>query len=220
MPTGNEDLNAALAQAQRICWDESIGYELNHNFDPDCDCSAFVWRCLHDNGFDVGSSRFSTLNEAQVLTNAGFTQYVWGVDTTTPEHGDIFMYDEGGGANGHTFFIANNVWGYKNGHLGWENCNGVIAQLSQAKIEAAGSHHHPEHGDQDNGLGAHTEVWVHSFANGDPTTGSHTWYIFRWGSSPPVPPPPGPPPGPYPPGHLPYWLIKKIHDRNFTKYKF
>ena len=216
MPTGNEDLNGALASAQRWCWDESIGYHINHNFDPDCDCSAFVWRALHENGFDVGSSRFSTLNEYNVLVNAGFSAYVWGTDTTTAEHGDIFMYDEGGGANGHTFFYAKNVWGYKNGTLDWDQVNGVIAICEQARIEASSSRQTSEPiipGDQDNGLGAHTEVWCHK-CNPDPIgQSSHTWYVFRWGSTPPVPPGPGP----HPPGYLPPWLIKKIHERNFGK---
>ena len=213
MPTGFEDLNGALAQAQRICWDETVGYRIGGNMDPNTDCSGFIWQCLHDNMFDVGASRFDTTTQYAVLVNAGFAPYIWGVDTTTPEHGDIFMYDEGGGANGHTFFYAKNIWGYKNGNLGWENCNGVIAQLSEAKIEASGTHNHPEDGDQDNGLGAHTEVWCHSFAGNDPTYGNHTWYVFRWGTTPPTPPGPGP----YPGGHLPYWVMKKIRDKNFTK---
>ena len=211
MPTGFEDLNGALRSAQQYAWDESIGYHIGGTFNPDTDCSGFVWRCLADNMFDVGTSRFDTTNEAAVLVNAGFTQLRWGVDTNIAEHGDIFMYDEGGGANGHTFFICKNVWGYKNGNLGWENCNGVLAILPIAKIEASGTHNHPEAGDQDNGLGAHTEVWVHSYAGSDPTYGSHQWYVFRWGATPPTPDPPGPTPT----GHLPYWLMKKMHDKNY-----
>lgn len=206
MPTGNENLLGALISALIWCWDESIGYHIGGTFNPDTDCSGFIWRALHENGFDVGASRFDTTTEYNILVNAGFTPYVWGVDINTPQHGDIFMYDEGGGANGHTFFYAENVRGYINGYQGWENCDGTIGVCQRVKIEASGVHDHPEAGDQDNGNGAHTEVWVHSYAGSDPTYGNHTWYVFRWGSTPP---------GPIPPTPTSWnWLLKKIRDKN------
>lgn len=212
MPTGNEDLNGALATAQDMCWDERIGYRIGGTFNPDTDCSGFVWKALHENGFAVGSSRFDTTTEAAILEAAGFTKLVWGQDTSTPEHGDIFMYDEGGGANGHTFFYAKNIWAYKNGDAGWQNCDGVIAVVPEAKVEASGTHNHPENGDQDNGNGAHTEVWAHTYSV--LCSPGHTWYVFRWGATPPTPPTPPPTP-PTPIGNIPVWLLKKIHDRNF-----
>lgn len=212
MPTGNENLLGALIQGLIYCWDESIGYsQITRELNPNVDCSSFIWYCLHNNGFDVGPSPFSTVSMRTWMLNAGFTEYIWGTDINTPQHGDIFMYDEGGGDFGHTFFYAENVRGYINGDQGWRNCNGQIGVCSKVKIEASGVHNHPEDGDQDNGLGAHTEVWVHSFSGNDPTYGDHTWYVFRWGGDPPGPIPPEPP---FPPGHLPAWLIKKLRDRN------
>lgn len=220
MPTGNENLLGALISALIWCWDESIGYHRGATFNPDTDCSGFVWRALHENGFDVGHSRFDTTNEYNILVNAGFTPYVWGVDINTPQHGDIFMYDEGGGANGHTFFYAENVRGYKNGYLGYSNCNGEIAVCPKVRIEASSSRGHyypgtkdPIPGDQPNDLGCHGEVWVHSYGGNTPVDdwGPHTWYVFRWGGDPPGPIPPEPP---FPPGHLPTWFIKKLRDRN------
>lgn len=204
-----EDLLGALITALRFCWDESIGYSQTTRYhNPNMDCSSFVYYALEANGFNVGQTPFSTVNEGSVLRNAGFTEYIWNQNLFTPQHGDIFLYDEGGGDDGHTFFYAENVYGYVNGYNGWQYCNAQKGMIPQAKIEASGKHNHPEDGDQDNGLGAHTEVWVHSYnVLADP---DYTWYVYRWGGDPPGPIPPGP----FPPGTFPTWLIKRLYERN------
>lgn len=228
MPTGNEDLGGALMTALQMCWNESIGYEMGGTFNPDTDCSGFVWRALHENGFDVGASRFDTTTEYNILVNAGFTPLVWGIDTTTPQHGDIFMYDEGGGARGHTFFYVENVYGYSDPTAR----TNAKAMLQRARVEASSSresgYEYPNDPDTipgdvnnpdapgdhpRNGVGAYWEVWVHAFSGNSPVYGAHTWYVFRWGTTPPGPIPPGP----FPPGNMPFWLLKKIRDHNFTK---
>lgn len=222
MPTGNENLLGALIQGLLYCWNESIGYsQTTRELNPNVDCSSFVWYCLHNNGFDVGPSPFDTTSEYGWLVHAGFTPYVWGVDINTPQHGDIFMYDEGGGDFGHTFFYAENVYCYTD-PTGRTATKGVV---QHAKIEASSSrkrgYQYPNdpdtqpgdvnNPDQDgdyprNGVGAYWEVWAHAYAGNDPTTGSHTWYVFRWG---------GTPPGPIPPTPTSWnWLLKKIRDRN------
>ena len=105
----------------------------------------------------------------------------------------------GGGANGHTFFYAENVTGYVSNDPTYGD--GTTGLLTQARIEASSNRGRPQTGDQDNGYGMHPEVWVHPFSFSD---GGQTWHIFRWqGGTPPVPP-----------GHnkakLPIWLIDKL----------
>lgn len=210
-----ENLPGALISAQNFCWDETIGYHMGGNMNPDTDCSGFVWQALHDNGFNVGSYRFDTTTMRSYMLSAGFTEFVYDPNQGFNfQHGDICMYDEGGGRYGHTFFYAENVTGYVNGYLGWRNCDGTIGNCSTARIEASGTHEHPEAGDQNNGLGAHTEVWVHTYSGSVPVyqvdhgdaQGLHwpIWYIFRWGAPPPPPPPT------FRRSKLPIWLIDKI----------
>ena len=177
-------ISAAVAVGVQYCFDETHGYVMGANFNPDTDCSGFIWQCLHDCSFNVGSYRFDTTNMGRILIAAGFTEYVY-TPNFIPQHGDIFMYDEGGGANGHTFFYAENVRGYVNGYQGWESCDDTIGVCSQAKVEAAGTHNHPESGDQDNGHGAHTEVWSHTYSS--LTYGSHRWLVYRYGGGPEPP---------------------------------
>ena len=231
MPTGNENLVGAMQQGLRYCWDETIGYsQTTRLLNPNLDCSSFIWYCLYNNGFDVGQSAWYTGDMMQRLVNAGFTEYIWGVNVNTPQHGDIFVYHEvdpqTGNYNGHTFFYAENVYGYSDPTAR----TNTKAMLQHARIEASSSRTHgyqyPDSGtipgdvnnpDQDgdyprNGVGAYWEVWVHATSGSDPTSGSHTWHVFRWGGEPPGPIPPGP----FPPGNIPAWLIKKIHDKNFT----
>ena len=211
-----ENLLGALNTAMQICWDETHGYTIGGNMNPDTDCSGLVWYALYNNGFNVGSTRFDTTSEGRILRDAGFTEYVY-TPSFTPQHGDIFMYDEGGGANGHTFFYAENVYGYTDS-TGRSNSKGV---LQHAKIEASSSresgYQYPndpntQPGDVNNpdqpgdyprnGVGAYWEVWVHAYSS--LVYGSHTWYVYRWGGTPPPPPPHGRR------GHLPIWLINKI----------
>lgn len=217
MPTGNENLLGALIQGLIYCWNETIGYsQTTRELNPNLDCSSFIWYCLYNNGFDVGTSPWYTGDMMGRLVNAGFTEYIWQQNLFTPQHGDIFVYHEVDPITqryrGHTFFYGENVRAYKNGYLGWRACDSQIEVCPQVKIEASGTHEHDEDGDQDNGHGAHTEVWVHTF--NEIAESGHTWHVFRWGGDPPGPIPPEPP---FPPGHLPFWLLKKIRDHNFTK---
>ena len=201
-----EDINGAIQTGIGICFDETHGYNRysgTRELNPDTDCSYFVWYCLHMNGFNVGSSGFDTTTEGAVLRNAGFTEYVWN-SSFVPQHGDIFMYDQGGGPNGHTFFYAENVTGYVNGYLGYSNCDGTIGLCAQAKVEASNDRGHPEPGDQANSLGCHGEVWVHTYDSLVYNTSTVTWYVYRWGGTPPPPPPVSRR------GKLPVWLIDKI----------
>ena len=208
-PTGNEDLTGALTQAQTFAWDESIGYNMygTRQFNPNCDCSSFVSNCLYLNGFNV--IQFGNTQDIinQLQNYQGFTEYIYSSGFQW-QHGDIAVYDDGGsGAAGHTFFYAENVWGYSDSN--WRTASAARrSTLSKARIEASGTHGHPENGDQDNGHGAHTEVWVHNFYF-DP--GAHVWHIFRWQAAPgPIPPPIPPGPGPvFPSKKFPVWLLNK-----------
>lgn len=193
------DINAAIVNACNYCWDETHGYHMGGNMDPDTDCSGFIWQSLYDEGFNVGSYRFDTTTMGSVLTGAGFTEYNY--YTGFPlVHGDIVMYDEGGGANGHAFFYGENVFGYTG--TDWQTADSTTGTLARARIEAAGTHNHPETGDQDNGYGAHTEVWVHPFSE---PGGGHSWKVYRYQGGP-VPPAPINP--------LDILIFKKVIDRN------
>lgn len=178
-------INDYIVSAINYAFDESIGYHMGGNFNPDTDCSGFVWQCLYDNGFNVGGSRFDTSNMGGILEAAGFTRYTYS-NSFIPQHGDIFMWDEYDAQqqrhNGHTFFYAENVYGYLNGHQGWQNCDGSTGTCQYAKIEASDVHGHPEAGDQDNGNGAHTEVWSHTYSS--LTYGSHIWNVYRYQGAP------------------------------------
>ena len=123
----------------------------------------------------------------------GFSHYIWSPGFQW-RHGDIAVYDEGGGRYGHTFFYAENVRGYNATSLNWSTADGTTSLLSSAIIEASSSRgwvdpdtDEPIPGDQDNGYGLHPEVWVHQYT--DPSS-AHTWHIFRWDA--------GPGPGPIP----------------------
>lgn len=212
-PTGNEDLTGALTLGQQFCWDESIGYNRfsTRYFNPNCDCSSFVSNCLYQNGFNV--MQFGTTQNIidQLQLYPGFTEYIYSSGFQF-QHGDIAVYDDGGsGAAGHTFFYVEDIYGYYDSD--WTAASAARkGQLSRARMEASGTHNHPENGDQDNGRGAHTEVWIHNF---NPPSSGHVWHIFRWQATPgPIPPGPIPPvppgPGPvFPSNKFPVWLLNK-----------
>lgn len=172
-PTGNENLSQALTIAQSICWDETHGYTMGADMDPDTDCSGFVGYALSHAGFNVPQRWDTTTMIPTLMTYPGFAHYIW-YPGMQLQHGDIFVYDEGGGANGHTFFYAENVNGYTDDTANTD----TTGMLSTARIEAASSRDQPHPGDQaKNGTGAHWEVWVHPYSA--PST-SHTWHLFRW----------------------------------------
>ena len=186
MPTGNENINGAIASAQAYCWNETHGYLMGGNMNPDTDCTGLMWQSLHDNGFDVGSYRFDTSNMDSKMVAAGFTRFVYN-SYFTPKHGDIFMYNEfdgQGGFNGHTFMYCENILAYTDANAD-SNATAVIAK---AKVEASSSREQTTSGDsKKNGTGAYWEVWCHAY--GSLIYGSHIWYVYRWGAGPTPPSP-------------------------------
>ena len=212
----SEDLTLALQVGQRLCWNESVGYFLrgseagnnDGHLNPDVDCSYFVGYCLQQGGFNVSPDWYTGTMITTLRNYAGFTEHVYypGMPLV---HGDILVYDDGGGERGHTFFYVENIYGYLDS--AWDTAIGTNKGIiAKGRMEAAGSHGHREPGDQDNGHGAHTEVWIHSWY--EPNS-SYTWYVYRWHETPgPIPPPtPGPTPG-----NIPLWLlIKLIRNREY-----
>ena len=208
----SEDLTRALQVGQRLCWNEAIGYFLrgseagnnDGHLNPDVDCSYFVGYCLQQGGFNVSPDWYTGTMITTLRNYAGFTEYIYSPGMTLVP-GDIFVYDEGGGAYGHTFFYVEGVYGYLDSD--WSTAIGTNKGIiAKGRMEAAGTHGHREPGDQDNGYGAHTEVWIHSWNEPNP---AHTWHVFRWHDTPgPIPPPS--------PGHgnIPLWmLIKLVNNR-------
>ena len=198
-----ENLAGALTLAQQICWDETHGYVMGANMNPDTDCSGFIGYCLANNGFNVNPRWDTTTMIPALQAYTGFTEFIYSSGFTW-QHGDIAVYDEGGGANGHTFFYAENVNGYLSNDP--VNGNGNTGLLTRARIEASSDRGRPQSGDQDNGYGMHPEVWVHPFSFFE---GGHVWHIFRWtGPTPPVPPITRR-------SKLPIWMINKITRKEF-----
>ena len=202
-PTGNENMAGALLTGQGICWNETHGYFLrdgvtqNGELNPDVDCSYFVGYCLQQNGFNVSPSWYTGSMITELSNYAGFAHYMYD-SSFTPVNGDIFVYDEGGGARGHTFFVAENVWGYTD-PTAISNATGTLAL---ARVEAQSSRadegNPVANGDYPrNGTGAYWEVWVHPW---EAPSSAHTWHVFRWnGGTPP------------PTSRLPAWLLAHNH---------
>lgn len=166
---GNMDIAIQLAQA--ICWDEGYGYRhgghaASHS--DGCDCGGLVFHCMHAAGYNVSDTSPGTSNMPSILRGLGFTEIPYS-SSYVPQNGDIVVMNHsntglpGDYNHGHTFFIAENINAYVNGNLGWRNCNSTVGNVALAKVEASGIHDHPEAGDQDNGHGAHTEVWCHTY---------------------------------------------------------
>ena len=205
-PTGNEDILGAVTSACNYCWDEDHGYRLSGNMNPDIDCSGLVWWSLHDNGFDMGSSRwdigFDTYGMIAYLDSyPGFAHYTWqeGEEYPTLQHGDILVYREGGSGDdghGHAYIYAENVFGYTDLSSPYQNPNypATTGICARARVEALSAQGHyqsdgvtPIPHDQANNVGAHNEVLVH--ASNSFFYGGHKWHIFRWGGTPPGPTP-------------------------------
>lgn len=191
-PTGHENINGAVAFGRNFCFDETHGYSMTDRMLPDVDCSSFVGYCLQQNGFDVSMSWNTTTMIPTLQAYPGFTEYHF-TNSYTPQHGDIFVYDEGGGANGHTFFYAENVIGYTDGNADSD----ATGLLSRARVEASSSRGHTQTGDhRKNGTGAYWEVWVHPWSAPDPN--EHYWHVFRWGGAS---------------GTVPPWLLMKYAQK-------
>lgn len=177
-----ENLGGALLLAQSICWDETHGYNRNpgsRELNPDTDCSYFIGYCLAQNGFNVNPNWYTGSMITDLQAYPGFTDYIWSPSFQW-QNGDIAVYDQA--PDGHAFFYAENVRGYTGNT--WQTCTSQTAILSRARIEASSNRGNTAPGDQDNGLGAHTEVWVHPFWEPDP---QYTWHVFRWQNSPTPP---------------------------------
>lgn len=190
-PIGSEDLAGALSLGASICWDEEHGYVMGANMNPDTDCSGFIGYCLKNNGFNVDQRWNTTSMIPALMDYPGFQHFIYS-DGFNWQHGDIAVYDEGGGINGHTFFYVENIRGYlSNDPINGDGTTGI---LSRARMEASSDRGRSQTGDQDNGHGMHPEVWIHPFSF---TPGGHTWHIFRWTG--------GSPSG----GSMPPWLMAK-----------
>ena len=189
-------LSLALTLAQQWAWDESQGYVFGGMGSPGFDCSGFVGKALHDAGFNYPGTHVGTAFMDSALLSAGFMKLPYS-SSFVPMHGDIFVMNHG--SNGHTFFYAENVYGYTDSS-GRSNIRG---NLSHAKIEASSSRtsgYSYANGDPGtipgdvnnpsgtadyprNGTGAHWEVWVHAYSvlvnrNTYPND-SDTW-VYRW----------------------------------------
>lgn len=160
MASGN--LQGAIDQAQAICWNESIGYNLGgmaHSSAEGVDCSGLVGRVLHDNGFNYPSYHVGTINMGAALRTAGFQELQYN-DHFQPEAGDIFVMNHLDMTGGHTFFYMENIRGYTDYTANSAN----IGMLSRCKVEASSTRGHTAPGDsRRNGTGAYWEVWVHAY---------------------------------------------------------
>lgn len=217
----SENIVAAMVTAMEICWDESHGYHIGADMNPDTDCSGLIGYALSHNGFNV-PRRWSTTTMFPILrAYEGFTEYLWSPDFQW-RNGDIAVWDNGGGENGHTFFYCSASYGYTaTGDIS-EGGSGTYASaekgfISPARIEASSTRGRPQEGDQPNPNGCHSEVWVHRF---DPINGisndvskGRIWHVFRWKADDPAPP--IPPVPPIPGRGYPYWLLKKLKEQSF-----
>lgn len=188
MPSGN--LTAAINEAIRMCWDETIGYTFGGDGNPDSngyDCSAFVIRSLYRAGFSVPSTRVGTgVMGQQVLVPAGFTELSFTTGMQM-QSGDIVVINDG--SYGHTYFYVESVYGYSDypqssGPNYAANVRYVFDILPYAKVEAYSSLGFTQTGDNPNSYGSHCEVWVHRLNpahinNGHPDS---TVKVYRWSS--------------------------------------
>lgn len=171
------DLYAAINQAMEICWDEGYGYNLGgmaQSHAAGVDCSGFVGRVLHDNGFNYPSTHVGTAYMDSYLIAAGFTRlaFDWNFQ---PQSGDIFVMNHyGNNPHGHTFFYVEDIRAYTDPNANSAN----IGIVHNAKVEASSDRGHTTPGDhRKNGNGAYWEVWAHAYnhlvtnVNDDPQYG-------------------------------------------------
>ena len=162
-------LRGAIEQAQRICWNETIGYYFGG---------------YHDNGFNVTNTRVGTAFLTAHLQAAGF-DYIPYTSGMRMKHGDIVNINDG--SYGHTYIYAENVFGYEDyptsGYPDYAaNVRDIKSVLPYAKIEAYSKLGHSGAGDVANSFGAHCEVWVHRLNPSNITNGhpDNTCDILRW----------------------------------------
>ena len=157
------DLNAAIDQGMAYCWNENYGYNyggMGHTYADGFDCSGFVGRVLHDNGFNYPSTHVGTAYMDSYLIAAGFTKlnFDWNFQ---PQSGDIFVMNHYGvNPHGHTFFYVEDIEAYTDPNANSAN----IAIIHNAKVEASSDRGHTAQGDhRKNGTGAYWEVWCHAY---------------------------------------------------------
>lgn len=163
-------LQAAIDEAQRMAWDESIGYTWGGDGNPDSngyDCSAFVIRSLYRAGYNVPAHRVGTFYMKPELINAGFTiiPVTTMSDLNDIQSGDIVVenhfpdsaYPDGAG---HTFFYVEDIQAYTDAGAD----SATIGLVHNAKVEASSTRGHTAQGDhRKNGTGAYWEVWCHAY---------------------------------------------------------
>lgn len=186
----SNNLNAAIAQAMSICWDESIGYRLGGmaiDSSDGVDCSGLIGRCLSDaGGFNYPSYHVGTINMKVALFAAGFT--IIDIDSLTwldqnIQSGDIVVMNHLDMTGGHTFFYVENIQAYTDYTAYSDN----VGLVQRAKVEASSTRGHTADGDhRRDRTGAYWEVWCHAFyelvSGYDPTDPNDEIFIARWGS--------------------------------------
>lgn len=180
-------LSAAIAQAQQICWDESIGYNLGgmaRSAAEGVDCSGLVGRCLSDaGGYNYPTYHVGTINMKPALIGAGFTIIPITANGQIEQEiksGDIVVMNHLDMTGGHTFFYVENILAYTDAGAD----SAATAIIPKAKVEASSSRGHTGQGDsKKNGTGAYWEVWCHKYyqliSGYDPTDPGDEIYIAR-----------------------------------------
>ena len=182
------DLAAAIAQAQAICWDEGYGYNLGgmaQSYADGVDCSGLIGRCLSDaGGFNYPSYHVGTINMQTELITAGFTiipvsDLTWLDNNIQP--GDIVVMNHLDLTGGHTFFYMEDITAYTD----YTAYSDAVGTVHRVKVEASSSRGHTGEGDsRRDGTGAYWEVWVHAFyelvSGYDPNDPNDEIYIARW----------------------------------------
>ena len=82
-----KDIQGAVNEAIKIAEDDSHGYDQEYRNGPDYDCSSFISKVLHDNGFNVSEDSW-TGNLYEQLTKNGFKEVSSAKDRKA---GDIFL---------------------------------------------------------------------------------------------------------------------------------
>ena len=180
------DMNTALTLAQSICWDEGYGYRLGGHaasYADGVDCGGLVFHCLHNAGYNVADTSPGVSNMPSILTGIGFIGTQYSGNVSDLQHGDIITMVHWEGSQvtaGHTCFICENINAYVNGDWGWQHCNSIVGNCALAKVEASSTRGHTAQGDHDNGLGAYTEVWCHTFSNVYDTSTYDPGDVYVW----------------------------------------
>lgn len=149
---------AALNEAKRLANDDTHGYSMSQRLGPDYDCSSFIAHILNVGGGNIDPN-MSTVTELAELTAAGFIE----ISINEPAQiGDVYFYDEGGGAHGHTFIIYDHT----------------------RYVHASSSKDHPETGDQSQTI---TDGYDYTgeicFGYLPYDFSRHTWHHLRYSQS-------------------------------------